>query len=258
MARRIAPVVLLLCVACSPNYLPPENLITQPDELIEGLSAHSGQESPYIAEARIEYYGEGVARKGKLFVMAAPPASVRLEVNSFTDDLISLLVVTTKGFTYFERGKKDCLTGPLCAAPAVSGVPMTHDPEGLIRLLLGDVPLLEDPESRTVEFSTKKGVYVLTLKKGDTIQVLEVAPNGQTIRSARIEKGGKRLFQLTMSGSIRVGDRRFPKRLRLVGQNGEIDLSIDIRELELDVPFSGDPFAFDCPSGTVPRQLHCP
>ncbi len=260
MWRHAAPALLLVCTACSPTFAPPANPFTSSDELLASLLVTTGQDffETYAAEARVEYYAQGKARKGKLLILAAHPDRLRLEVSSFTDDLVSLLLISADGFTYFERGRRQILTGPLCAAPRVSGIPLAEDPHLLIWLLLGRLPLMAgfqpgDP----LTFSTRSGTYELSLSRQDLEQIIQVEPDGKTLRSVSLERLGTKILEISYTGRTAARGKTYARRLRLTAPNQELDLSLEIRDLRFDVPFRGSPFTFVPPRGSEMHHVDC-
>ena len=251
---------LLALTPCCGLHALPDPLVTDPAELIANMDPgreYCEGEQTLFAVARIEYYGEGKARKAKVEIMAARPDRMRMNVLSFTDDLISVLTADGEGFTFFERGKPHCYNGPPCAAPIVSRVPMVSDPAALLVLLEGRVPMLQEPDEKKLQFSRKEGVYLLDLVKGDLSQRLRIAPDGRTLTGASMSGEGENLFNITFEGRKKAGKRTVPERLRLVSGNPEVDLSIEYREVEFGLEFHGDPFSFPCPVGTEVRYLTC-
>ena len=257
MLRFLYMVLLATLSSCCARHGLPDPLIEDPAEMVTNLVVEASGETFY-GETRVEYYGEGKARKGKLVIMALPPDSIRMEVLSFTDDLLSVLTVKSGAFVFFERGGEECYVGPLCAAPLVSKVPLASDPSILIPLLHGSVPVLEDPERSSLEFSTDDGVYVLELWREDTEQEIRIRPDGRTVGAVRMQRGDNELFRIQFDGEFEAGQRVIPKRLRLQADDPETDLSIEYRDAAFGLEFKGDPFLFECPQGTAVRQLYCP
>ena len=255
----LTPILLLVVLwACSPGVALPDPLIEDPVQLAANLSPEDTP-TTFLAEARIEFYANGKARKGKVLIMAEPPDKLRFEVLSFTDDLLALLVVNSEGFGYFERGAKACHAGPLCAAPQISQMPMASDPALLANLLLGEIPLLPNPAQQTVDFSTKDGTYHLVLKKEGHVQTVHVAPDGKRVVEAKLEHEGKTRYKITFDGTMTVDGKQVPRRLRLESPEdaNDSDISVDYREFEFNVKFHGDPFEFRCPKGVETRQWDC-
>ena len=250
---------LFSLTCCCGTHPLPDPLITNPADMVANVQPanDSGPEDTLFAVARIEYYGEGKARKAKVEIMGARPDRMRMNVLSFTDDLISVLTADGEGFTFFERGKPYCYTGPTCAAPVVSRVPMVSNPAAMLVLLEGRVPLLKEPDDQQMTISRKQGVYLLVLTREDLKQTLRVAPDGRTLVGAAMKQGGDKLFDITFEGKKKAGAHTVPERLRLVSGKPEADLSIEYREVEFGLQFHGDPFSFPCPVGTEVRYLSC-
>lgn len=253
--RSLWPLLIVpLWVACGLHPLP-EPLLTAPSQVKETFAAPPHE--TFLGEARIDYYGQGQARKGKVTIMTAPPGKVRLDVLSFTDDLISVLAVQDGQFIYFERGQKSCLAGPFCAAPMVSRFPTLADPEKLSGVLQGILPLLADPESESLRFSRKEGLYVLTLTAGDSLQEIRITPKGLWPTQGLLKRHGKVILKVDFVGRLKVGDRTVPHRVRLRAPEDDIDLSFEFREAEYGYQFKGDPFNFECPTGVDVQLLNC-
>lgn len=250
----VSVAMLFTAPTCSLRPLP-DRLITTPTELaacMEGQAVDS-----FFGEARVEYYGEGKARKGKLLVMSRPPAELRMEVLSFTDDLISVVVVNEAGFKYFERGNKKCFTGPLCAAPVISRFPLISSPEKLVPLLQGKAPLLPEPHERRLDFNREEGVYVLEAVRGVMRQIVKVRDDCRSVAGMQIWEGDEMIAEFTFDGAIDAGGSQIPRRIRLRAPGAKADLSIEYREAKLGYRLEGDPFVFECPKGTEVEELDC-
>lgn len=247
---------LLLTASCGLHALP-EPLITSPQEMARHLES-SAEAPSFLAEARLEYYGDGRARKAKITIMALPPDRLRMDVLSFTDDLLSVLTVNGDRFSYFERGGSDCFTGPLCAAPMVARFPMISEPERLVALLAGTVPLLPEPESEKLEFSRREGLYRLELTAGTTTQIVKIRPDGETVAEVVMKLRKKTVLKVIFDGTLESGGKKVPRTIRLLAPVEDLDLSIEFREVEMGYEFKGDPFTFQCPRGTLERELVCP
>jgi hypothetical protein len=251
----LALIASVLLTACGPSGLP-DNLVEDPGVMMQRLTPTPAKDT-FFAAGRLEYYAEGKARKGKVEIMARPPHSVRMHVLTFTDDLLSLLAINGEYFTYFERGAKTCFMGPMCAAPLVSRVPMVSKPAVLLRLLEGKVPLLEEPDRSALTFHKADGQYKLVLEKGDHVQTLSIAADGQTLQKATMKRAGETLFSVSFKGKIETGGKTVPKRMRLISTSPTADLSFEYREVEYGLQFKGDPFSYECPRGTETRYLVC-
>ncbi len=254
VVRAALGLALVLVAACGGHPLP-DPLVTVPSEL--PAVAGGGLDETFLAECRVEYYGRKEARKGKMTILAAPPGQLRMDVLSFTDDLISVLAVKGGRFTWFERGQKECFNGPFCAAPMVSRFPMISDPDTLLQVLVGKVPLLPEPDEQTLEFSRKQGLYVLTSRQGGTVQTVKVRPDGSRVVEATLKQDGKTVLQLLYEGEMQSGERRLPRTIRLLAPQEGLDLSIEYREVELGYTFQSDPFVFECPKGVETLELNC-
>jgi len=243
-----------LLLSCGPHPLP-DPLITDPAQLIAGISAPL--DDTFLGEARIEYYGDGMARKGKMTVMSRPPDALRLDAYTFTDDLISLLVLKGGRFVYFERGRKECFQGPLCAAPMVARFPGVGAPERLLPLLAGRLPVMDEGGETRLHFDRKEGVYLLTVDRGSVTQAVKVMPDGRTVVEAEVREEGKVVLRLLFSGRLDVEGRTIPRHIRLVAPREKLDLSVEYRDAEFGYEFKSDPFQFECPRGTRAVTLGC-
>lgn len=257
MLRKAAIASLIAgLLACSPLHELPSPLITDPAQMAQALAVPTASDA-FSATARVDYYADGKARKGKLFLMGNFPNRLRIEALSFTDDMLSLLVVKQDRFAYFERGKPECFAGPLCAAPVVARFPMASNPEMLLPLLLGRIPLLPAPEEQRIAFNRDTGLYVLTLLQGDITQEVSVEPNGMIPQQLRVLQDGLLQLDVTFSGRITTTKGTIPKQCRLVAPKEKLDLSIEYREFDWETQLPDSGFDFQCPSGSHLYELDC-
>ncbi len=213
--------------------------------------------SAFSATARVDYYSDGTARKGKLFVLATLPDHLRIEALTFTDDMLSLLVVNQTQFAYFERGKPECFSGPLCAAPIVARFPMASNPKMLLPMLLGRVSLLDQAESQTVAFDRETGLYVYTRTQGELVQEIKVDPDKLFPQELRLLRDGLLELQVTYSGRMETEQGPVPKSCRLVAPAEKLDLSIEYRQFDWETTVEPQAFEFQCPEGATLYPLDC-
>jgi len=251
--------VPLALAACSGAVRLPEDPIEDADVLLATLRSKARPETLYLY-ARAEYYSDQGVRKGKLLFMAAAPDRIHVEALSPTDDMLTLLASSGGEFVYFERGGKRCVRGTACPENTGRFLPVPMSIPRIIGLLAGQPPVIAH-RAAALTLSRKTGLYELRLEdpSSGTVQVLEVDPFELDVVSATIKRKDDGLrVRSDFDGHRALGPYRVPRKIRIRLDRHDTDLSLDVREVEADLEFKGDPFTVLCPRGAVVERALCP
>lgn len=260
--RRLPFLVVLLALAssaCSSAVRLPEDPIDDPELLLTRLRARPQPQTLYLY-ARAEFYSDQAVRKGKLLFMAGAPDKIHVEALSPTDDMLTLLASPGGEFVYYERGGKRCIRGTTCPETTGRFLPVPLSIPQVIALLAGQPPVISH-DGATLKLRRGTGLYELRLEDpaSGTTQLLKVDPFDFDVVSATINRKSDGLkVRLDFEDYRAAGDYRLPRRIRARLDQHETDLSLEVREVEADLEFKGDPFTADCPRGAAVERVFCP
>jgi outer membrane lipoprotein-sorting protein len=258
----VAGLALLAAAAvtgCPRAYPPPPDAYVEAEPLLAAAATGRAALRALVAEARVEYYGADGVRKGKVVIAAARPAQVRFEALSPSGDFLALLVSDGERFVSFERGRDECWVGPACPLNVGRLLPLTLPPEAVVAVLLGEAPLIAH-ESATVAWDEDTGRYDVVLEapaRGER-QTISFGGEDLAARAAKVRRDGALLFEVGFENLRRQGPAPLPTRIRFRMPEGDVDLSIEYRDVETNPENLGDAtFRFECPAGTQVWELPC-
>jgi len=251
--------ILIVIAACSGPVRLPEDPIEDPLVLLTALRTRARPDTLYLY-ARAEYYSDHGVRKGKLLFMAGAPDRIRVETLSPTDDMLSLLASQGEEFVAFQRGGKRCVVGTPCLENTSRFLPIPLSIPQLIGLLSGQPPVIAHV-APALTLRRKTGLYELRLEDpvSGTTQLLEVDPFELDVISTTIRQKASGLrVRLNFDEYRAQGPYRLPRKIRVRLDQDDTDLSLEVREVEADLVFKGDPFTVLCPRGTAVERYLCP
>lgn len=259
--RAAALAGLLMLTGCpTPPTAPPEDGWVTPDEVLAAVRARDALARSLATEARVSSYSDQGARKGKMVIVARRPASVHFSAMSPTDDLVAVLVSDGARFTAFERGGDVCHVGKSCPENVGRLLPLRMHDDEVVGLLLGGAPIIAY-EDASVAWDGRSDTYRLTVRasspEGDLVQDLWVAPKTAQVARTRLTQGGREVLSLEFADVRTVAGVPFPHRVHFRRKDGNVDMRITYRDIELNGAVSDDAFAIPCPEGTRIEELQC-
>ncbi len=246
-------------VACSGPVRLPEEPIEDPGILLTKLRGKAQPQTIYLY-ARAEFYSDQGVRKGKLLFMAGAPDRIHVEALSPTDDMLTLLASPGGDFVYFERGGKRCIRGTTCPENTGRFLPVPLSIPQIIGLLVGQPPVIPH-QGANLKLRPKTGLYELRLEDpvSGATQIVKVDPFSFDVISTTIKyKADDLKVRLDFDDYRAQGAYRLPRKIRARLDQHDTDLSLEVREVEADLEFKGDPFTVLCPRGAAVERVLCP
>lgn len=250
---------LLAIVGCGGGVARPK---TGPQTVSDVLAAVDARTLPKSVqgEARMDAYVNGVARKADLLVRLERPGKAHLQAMTPTGEMVAVLATDGARFTSFERGGKECQTGPACARNLARLVPLALPPNELVDALLGRPPRLQGASS-TMRWDGDRGAWhvVLTRAAGKEAlkQELWLRPPQMDVLASIVTRDGKRLISIAYAAHGKRGIPGLPGKLRIQMPEQKADVSIELRDVEAGEEIEADAFALPCPRGMPVVELSC-
>ena len=260
MSRAAGPCLLLLLTleaACGQLRVPPpENLRTDPGEVLSQVRARAEGLESLAAYARASHYSDEGAFKGMMDVVVRRPASLHFSAMTPTDQWVPGLVSDGEVFTSFERGGGVCYVGASC--PRNVGRLLSIEMAGadIAGVLLGSPPILPH-ERLELSWDAEVGAYRLHLVASKTEQVIWVRHDSGDVLRTLVREGARRLFDIQWDDVRTVDGRRLPHTIHLKMDRGDVDLKLKYRDVTLNGDVADDAFKMVCPEGTRVQTLSC-
>ena len=249
----IRPRWLALCGviwACSSPQvpLPPGGPQSAEDVLARALA----RPLPKTAQgmARLDAYSKGQRRSVDLIVIVAMPNAVHMQAVSPTLDMLAVMATDGKRFVSFERGGDTCVIGDACPRNMARLVPIALSPEQLAPALLGRPPVLDAAEKR-LDWDQKRELYVVTLGlDAAQHQQVFISPKDFRMVGTVLYDKAERVASIEYMGGERV-----PGELRYKAK--DVDVTVSLRKIDLDLPADAEAFAPACPGGMLRQEMPC-
>lgn len=257
MNRLAAYVVVVGLLACSGTQkLPANGPKTAADVL--GRALKRPLVSSLQGMSRLESYVDGDAKKADVLLRIARPNKAQFQALTPTLDMIAVLSTDGDRFASFERGADRCYTGKACAENIARLVPIALPPGEMVDAMLGRPPLLQT-HKKALAWDGDKGAYVVTL--GPTLdghtQKVWIRPGDFRFVAAIVYRQKKRIVSIAYGGHDKVCKGCPPQLMRMKVAATKTDMSLSLREVEVNEEIEADAFAPTCPAGTVPVELPC-
>ena len=257
--RRLLIVLTLSAasVGCPSLIEPPVDRLSEP----EGVLALSEQRlkglSSIVAEARVSYYSDDGARKGRLTLAARVPSSVYLAALTPTDDLVAAFATDGSRFMSFERGATRCVTGDACPSNMSRLLPVALESDDLVRVLLGAPPRVSSVVDN-LTWDGHLGAYrVQQALGGDESQQVWIDHHtGRTRRVLRL-KGDTLVYQLDYDDLTHIDGVALARELSVKMAHRNVDLKIRYRDVDLNLDINDALFQPICPDGMRVETRRC-
>ena len=206
--------------------------------------------------ARLDSYQAGQARKVDLLLALRRPGAVQMQALAPTLDLLAVLSTDGKRFVAFERGGSECHVGDACPQNLGRLVPIALPPDELVAVFLGRPPLLAATPQH-LGWDAERSLYRIDLgSEAGLHQQVFIAPRTFRFVGTVLYRGAARLASVAYDGEVGAGGP--PRTLRYKSQAEDLDLTLELRKVDLDVPIGDDVFAVTCPQGSRIVELPCP
>lgn len=206
--------------------------------------------------ARMEAYVDGTARKADLLLIIATPDKAQIQAMTPTMEMIAVMATDGQRFSSFERGGQVCRVGRACAANMARLVPLGLPPNELVAAILGLPPILEDAEPEA-SWDAERGAWKLGLAKPPWRQELWVKPPQMVILASILYRDGKRTASIAYGTHGTLGSDGPPRKMRMRWADDKVDVSIELRDVDLNEVIESDAFTVPCPRGMAQLELPC-
>jgi outer membrane lipoprotein-sorting protein len=225
-----------------PQPPPAEDLLKQVEARLQVLQGLKG-----LALVKVSSTGKNFQAQEVLFVQR--PAFLRLESLGPLGTPQLYLVTDGRELSLYDPGENRYYRGPATASHLSSALPVVLEPEEVVALLLGGLPLI-DPETSSLGADREKGLWILDLvstARGER-QSLWVHPQSfQILRAESHRSGSSRC--LTFSDFSRVQGIFFPRRIQLTSSDPKGQISVEYQEVELNPGWKNEDFQLPVPRG---------
>lgn len=250
MHHRQILILPLFFLACSgvQTRLPVDGPQTAEDVLARALARPLPKSAQGMT--RLEAYVKKERRSVDMIVQLQMPNAAQMQAVSPTLDMLAVMATDGKRFVSFERGGQRCFTGEACPLNMARLLPIALSPEQLVPALLGRPPLLKSAQ-QVLQWDSERNAYVVLLGEvTGTHQQVYVSPQDFRFLGTVMYEKDERVASMEY-----VGAGKIPETLRYKAK--DVDVTVSLRKVDLDLPVDVEVFAPACPDGMLQQELPC-
>ena len=267
--RRSTLVSFLLAfalLACGGRQTPaPADALTDPVDLLEAMLTRLESIESTRMRATLEYYGDGGRARVEQAVLARSPNLLRIETLSPFGTSLAVFMSDGEALTFYDLQGQTYMTGPPSPQNIARFVPFWMSADDLVRVLFGGPPLdaaTPDSDEYTLEWDRREGAYRMTLPihSGGEL-ILKVQHGSWTVSGAtQFNTDGDQVFELRtgdfQSVAVDGFETTMPRRLRFIMETEDIDISLDVESIDMNVMLADPLFQLAPPPGV--EVVHLP
>lgn len=233
MNRALVTMFLGLLVAGCPKRIDfgPGGEITDPDVLLAQVAEAEARAVTVKGEAKLKVRSPQASGAVTLFVASSRPALLHLETLDFFGRPQAVLVADGQRFGLYAAEENRFYRGPASPANVSRFLPVMLPGEELVALLLGQAPRIP-AERKALAVDRDRGVYVLTLTRGQVEQRLEVHP--RYLRVTRSQVRGVRAYDAAFGDFAVTPAGAFPREVVLDAASADTRLELHYTDVSLN------------------------
>lgn len=245
-----AAIALVALVLCGCPYAPidfgPRGRVTDPAVAIESVRARRAKTTKAQGEAKANVTTPDGSGRITQYVVAEQPDKLHIESISFFNNPVAVVASDGEHFQLLDLENKRFYEGLATPGNLARFVRIAIAPADLVSLLVGVPPLLERPDSVTLDVDDKERAYVLTLVRGSTTHALLLDPSTLRPRAITV-RDGEGLTSFRAAFDEYEGARDLPKVVRLA--SGDVTVELTWKEREEDPEIDPSAFSLAVPEG---------
>lgn len=254
---------LSLLGACRPGA--PKVTVLAPlpsaESVVEALERDTAARRSMRSMGRVTYFGERGRVRMSAVLLAERPGRLRVETLSPLEQPVDVMVTDGQRLSLLSKGT--LREGPATPENIARLIPVSLWPEELVEVLLGGIPRngRYQPKSLAVHPEEEdRWQLILADEEGESIE-LRLEPTERLIEEVRsIRANGEIGFIIRYSEHepIEALPGRLPRQIVLEMKQPELEVTIKLRELEVNVPIAPELFELSAPPGVVVERMDSP
>lgn len=261
----LAALLCLTAIGCGGRQTPvPDDALTDPVELLEAMLTRLESIESSRMRATLEYYGDGGRARVEQAVLARAPDLLRVETLSPFGTSLSVFMSDGETLTFYDLQEQIYVSGSPTPSNIARFVPFWMSAADLVRVLFGGPPLdaaVADADEYTLEWDRRAGAYRMRLPIMSGGELIVHVQHGTWVVSGaeRYDADGDPVFELRTGDFERVSlgdvETTMPRRLRFIMADEDIDISLDVESISMNVALGDALFQLAPPPGAEINSL---
>jgi outer membrane lipoprotein-sorting protein len=238
----------------NPAELPP---LPSAEAALEQLRSRGAERKNLRAMGRLTYFGEKGRIRLKAVLVAERPGSFRFETVSPLEQPID--VMASDGKRMWLLSKEKLSEGPATPENIARLMPLPLHPEEVVDTLLGGVPTGVRFRAKSIAWAEDQEKWSLSISgpNGEDGR-LTVDPVRKVVEKMELlEPGGNVRLSVTFEDfeAVSGSTAEIPRSLHIVMPARNHDVTIKLKEVDVNVELSPSLFTIAAPPGVIPEQL---
>jgi hypothetical protein len=241
------------------QYKQPANMPTA-EAIVAQLAKTRESRKAFRAESVMDYWLGDQRVKGTVLVMGTDQRQVRFNAISPQNDVLADMACNGQDFAMVNMQKNCQLTGPCSKQSLATFLRVELEPEDVLHLALGTVPVPAQSTGKVTWDSSKGYERVeLTSPEGTQKIVIDAREGRSDVVSSELSKDGKVVWSVENTDFTDVkdeagGTHRLPGKTRFKSPQQKADLLVEWKERTVNPAIDPEKFNVKIPDG-LPR---CP
>lgn len=251
---------LLGSLSCRPGPVKdPASLPALPsaESALEMLRSRGEERKNLRAMGRLTYFGEKGRVRLKAVLVAERPGSFRFETVSPLEQPLDVMACDGKKIWLLSKEKLS--EGPATPENIARLMPLPLHPEEVVDTLLGGVPTGARFTAKSIAWDGEGEKWVLVVSgPNNEVGNLTVDPVRKVVEKMELlESGGNVRLSVTFADfeAAEGSTAEIPRDLHIVMPSRNHDVTIKLKEVDVNVELSGSLFTITAPPGVIPEQL---
>jgi outer membrane lipoprotein-sorting protein len=260
LRRRLFQLALLgaalsVLTGCPDTFRRPDNFSSEPEPLLAAIAARDAGIQSLTGQLALEVWRKSERVRLRQLVAVRSPDHLRIDSLSPFDQPLTTLVSNGKVMAIYDLGAHRFYEGAASPRNLARLIPVPLEPEALAALLRGGVPLLAEPETRTVDWDAENGWYQLDLARGDRTQRIHFEPKHLRVTALRFTRAGKVILNARLGDYSGDGPTAVPRRLRLEAPGEDVRVEVEVKDHQLNPELPDEAFTLSPPRGIAVESL---
>ncbi len=256
-------VVCLVLAGCRPGAVEPIDAAPLPaaSSFVELLERDAEARRSMRSLGRVTYFGERGRVRLNAVLLAERPGRLRVETLSPLEQPVDVMVTDGQRLSLLSGGR--LREGPATPENLARLIPLSLWPEELVDVLLGGVPKNGRYEARSLARHPDREdhwLLVLVDARGETME-LTLEPSTRITTEIRVKaKDGQLRFSVRydLHEPIEGLPGELPRQIVFEMTDPELEVTIKLKELEVNVPIAPTLFELAAPPGVPVERLDSP